>query len=72
MLISRSPIKLRARPSLTPNAQWDQIHKKLNFKKSLNHLEKGKNMNFCALKITKNEIFGPRKFKIEKLGVKNS
>ena len=29
-------------------------------------------MNFCALKINKNEIFGPKKYKIEKLGVKNS
>ena len=29
-------------------------------------------MNFCALKITKNEILGPKKFKIEKLGLKKS
>ena len=29
-------------------------------------------MNFCALKITNNEILGPKKSKIEKLGLKNS
>ena len=29
-------------------------------------------MNFCALKITKKEILGPKNSKIEKLGLKNS
>ena len=29
-------------------------------------------MNFCALKITKNEILGPKKSKIEKFGLKIS
>ena len=29
-------------------------------------------MNFCAVKITKNEILDPKKSKIEKLGLKNS
>ena len=40
-------------------AQWDQIHKTLNFKKSFCHLENCKNINFCALKFTKKEILGP-------------
>ena len=46
--------------------------KKLNFKKSFSYLGNCKNMNFCAVKVTKNEILGPKKSEIEKLGPKNS
>ena len=37
-------------------AQWDQISKKVPFKKSFRHLKNCKNMNFCTFKNTKNQI----------------
>jgi len=41
-------------------AQWDQIPKKMPFKKSVRHLKNCKNMNFCTFKTTKLNVFTPK------------